>query len=124
MPSLAHYFILCTFMLSCAFLTLDAKRVLGFFSFSCLIFVYPHTQTNTHAYIPPIEWDKPLLCSYPIFLQLRKCGLYPIHLLHVARSYVQSAFCKALYLHTTDVVQQHQGVQLHLKVGFLPGFYC
>ena len=59
---------------------------------------------QTHTYIPPIEWDKPLLCSYLIFLQLRKCDLYPIHLLHVARSYVQSAFCIKVYLDTTNVV--------------------
>ena len=103
---------------------LDSKRVLRFLSFSYLIFIYPHTQTHTpthaHTYIPPIERDKLLLYSYSIYVQPHKCGLLVNRLYHVARCFYKNVFCIKVYLHTTEVVQPHQGAQQCSKPSFLP----
>ena len=97
----------------CAFLTLGAKGAFGFFSFSYLIFSYLSTQTHihTHAPIPPIEWDRPLLYDYWIYEPPHKCGLLLKWLYHAVRWYNESIFCTITYLHTTDAVQPHRGAQ-------------
>ena len=110
------------FMYFYAFLTLDSKCVLRFFSFSCLIFIYLSTQTHihTHARIPPIEWHKLLLCGYSICKQPHKYDLVADRLYHVVRWFWENVFYIKVYLRTTDVVQPHQGTQQCSKLGFLP----
>ena len=83
-----------------------------------------HAHTNARTHIPPTEWDKPLLYNYSIRAAPHKFGLLTGQLHHAVRWCLQSAFCLKVYLHTTDVVQPHRGVQWRLKPSFLPGSYC